>query len=323
MNLPDRWSEVPVCVIGAGYMGSGIAQVLALAGAPVVVVDVDAERATAAVTALREQAATFEQTGLVPAGAAATVAANVSAGADLAAAVPGTQLIIEAVFEDLEVKRDVLGRAEKCARPDAALATNTSSIPIGDLAVALADPGRLLGVHWFNPPQFVPGVELIPGADTRPELAPWLRDLLRQAGKWPAVVSDTPGFVCNRLQFAMFREAVLMLEEGVASAEQIDEVVRGSFGYRLPFFGPFAVADMAGLDVYAGAYQILQQAYGDRFSAPDTLTRLVAEGKLGTKSGGGFLPLTPDQIHDMVRRRDRSYAELLALVDQAAKPRPA
>jgi 3-hydroxybutyryl-CoA dehydrogenase len=316
---PERasWGQTHVCVVGAGYMGSGIAQTLARAGADVVVVDADAERAHAGLARMHEQTRDHVVAGLLPEGSVEAVEARTRAADSIALGSPGSDLVIEAVYENPDLKRAVLAEAEQHAGPEAVIATNTSSIPIGELAVALADPSRFLGLHWFNPPQYVPGVEVIPIEATRAGLADTMQELLRAAGKWPALVSDTPGFVGNRLQFALFREAALMLAEGIATAEQIDEVVRGSFGYRLPFFGPFAIADMAGLDVYAAAFGIMEAAYGERFSVPPQLTELVESGHLGTKSGGGFIDRTADEIARTVARRDRSYVELQALIERA------
>jgi len=303
-----------ICVVGAGYMGSGIGQILACAGSRVLMVDANAERARSAVESSFSQAAEFEARGLRPAGSARAVRERTRAADDLTAGVEEADLVVEAVPEDLALKVNVIQQVERRAPEGAVIATNTSSIPIAALAQPMSDPTRLIGVHWFNPPQFIPGVEVIPGEMTNPGLESRVVEMLRMAGKAPVVVRDSPGFVANRLQFALFREAVLMLEEGIADPGQIDEVVRSTFGFRLPFYGPFAIADMAGLDVYAGAYDTLRAAYGDRLGAPRLLTELVALGRLGVKQGGGFLRLEAEEARSMVEERDRIYATLLNLV---------
>ncbi len=307
------WSDQRVCVLGGGYMGGGIGQILALAGARVTVTDVDEPTAQVRVQAILELARTYVERQLFPAGAEQTIAERLTA-ADLADAAAGVTLVVEAVAEDIEVKRLSLDRVSRMVADGTTIATNTSSIPIATLAPAVHRPERFLGVHWFNPPQFVPGVEIIVGAQTDPAIPPRLAAALAAIGKWPAVVADRAGFVSNRLQFALFREAALMVEEGAATAEQIDEVVRGSFGYRLPFFGPFAIADMAGLDVYQAAFRILEEAYGPRFATPAALAEQVAAGRLGTKTGGGFYERTPAETAELIRRRDRWYAALADLV---------
>jgi 3-hydroxybutyryl-CoA dehydrogenase len=221
--------------------------------------------------------------------------------------------VFEVVFERIDVKHEVLRRIEAAAAPEAIIATNTSAIPIGELAEALERPERFLGVHWFNPAPLLPGIEVIPHETTDRSVIPPILDMLRAAGKEPAVVSDTPGFVCNRLQFALFREAARMVEDGDASPEEIDTIVRASFGFRLALYGPFAVADMAGLDVYANSYVSLQKALGDRFSVPPSLQERVASGDLGIKSGGGYLGLDEDEARELVAARDNAYVQLSRL----------
>ncbi len=159
--------------------------------------------------------------------------------------------MVEAVFERPDVKATAYEEVEAAASGETVIATNTSSIPITELALTLRSPGRFLGVHWFVPPLLVPCVEVIPTRSTDPGVVENVVSALTALGKIAVVVGDGPGFVANRIQFAMFREAARIVEDGVATPEQVDEIVRSSFGFRLPFFGPFTIADMAGLDVYA------------------------------------------------------------------------
>ena len=290
MDWPNR-----VAVIGAGYMGQGIAQVLAGAGCTCVLADVTPERARAAHEQLLAKATTHMQDGLVEDGTVEVLAARVSPAESTAAAVAAADLVIEAVFEDRDIKVKVLRDVASAAPAETAIATNTSSISIEDLAAEVSHPERFLGIHFFNPPQFVPGVEIIPGAGTDDGLVARVQRLLRRAGKLPAVVGDTPGFVANRLQYALFQEAAALVEEGVATPEAVDAVVRSTFGFRLPFYGPFAIADMAGLDIYRGAYRVLEDAYDDRFVAPQALLDLIDEGSLGAKTGRGFVVESKEQ----------------------------
>jgi 3-hydroxybutyryl-CoA dehydrogenase len=309
-GLAASWPAVSVCVVGAGYMGAGIGQVLAGAGADVVLVDADPARAEARAEATIREAADLERAGLLGAGIASAVAAHLRAAAGVAAGVEGRDLVVEAVPEDVILKQSVLREIESYAPADSVIATNTSAIPIALLAKAIHDRSRFLGMHWFNPPQFVPGIEIIPGPETAPHLTGRLADLLRQLDKIPTVVPDTPGFVCNRLQFALFREAAAMVEEGVAGPEDIDAVVRASFGFRLPLYGPFVVADMAGLDVYAGAFATLEAAFGPRFSCPPSLTAKVAAGELGAKSGRGYTAAGSSWTDQDAIARNRAYQRL-------------
>lgn len=284
-----------LAVIGAGYMGGGIALVMAGSGYKVRLADASEAQARAAVERLHAQAADLEALGYVAPGVAQQVADNLSAAADIEAACDGATYVTEAVSEAADVKHGVLERISRAVADDAIIGSNTSAIPIGSLAQSVTRPERFLGVHWMNPAHLMPGVELIPTADTSEAVLDAAARLIRRAGKHPTVVADSPGFVANRLQFALFREAALMVEEGLASPEAVDEVVRNTFGYRLAFFGPFAVGDMAGLDVYAGAYTTLSAAYGPRFAAPQIVLDAVAEGRLGNKAGHGLLGSVSDE----------------------------
>ena len=174
----------------------------------------------------------------------------------------GADLVVEAVLERPDVKLAVYEEIERAAGDDTVIATNTSSIPIAELAAGLRRPNRFLGVHWFVPPLLVPCVEVIRTPSTDERVVEIVVEALTRLGKTPVVVGDGPGFVANRIQFAMFREAARIVEDGIAGPEQVDEVVRSSFGFRLPFFGPFTIADMAGLDVYADIYETLERGLG-------------------------------------------------------------
>jgi 3-hydroxybutyryl-CoA dehydrogenase len=300
-------------VVGAGYMGGGIAQVLALHGYRVTLGDVDGEIAARARVRLVDQARGFEAQGLLPAGAADKIADNLTAAASIEDAVATSDYVAEAVPEDPVIKADILRRISAAAPADAVIGTNTSAIPIGDLAASVTGPERFLGVHWMNPAPFIPGVELIPGPETLPSVVDLAEELIRALGKTPARVADTPGFVANRLQFALYKEAVRIVEEGVANPSQIDDVVSNTFGFRLALFGPFAIGDMAGLDVYESSFRTLEKAYGERFAAPAALTTTVEEGNLGLKSGRGFLDVDPASRESLVAYRDSAYARLSQL----------
>lgn len=302
-------------IVGAGTMGVGFAQVLALGGIECLIADVTADRAIAAREQAIALAARYVELGLMPAGAAETIADRVHPGESVAAAVEPASLVLEAVPEQPELKREVYGRIEAATAEDAVIATNTSAIPITSLSEGLQQPERFLGAHWFNPPQWVPAVELIPSAATDPAVVAGLAETLRALGKRPTVVRDSAGFVANRIQFAMFAEAAAVVAEGVASAEDVDDIVRSSFGFRLPFFGPFAIADMAGLDVYSGAYEALREAHGERFATPALVRELVEQGRVGHKAGAGVLE-PPDDIAAHAERRDQAYAALARLLNE-------
>ncbi len=304
--------KLRVSVVGSGYMGKGIAQTLARAGAIVTLIDRDADVARGALGAMVADVAAAEAAGLTEPGSADVVRRN-SSSADLESGLADAEFVVEAVFEELGVKHEVLAAIEAIVSETAVIGTNTSAIPVSVLATVLRRPERFFGVHWFNPAPYLPGIEIILGEASNPALLDDVMALLVRAGKKPVVVADTPGFIANRLQFALFKEAARMVEDGTATAQQIDEVVKSGFGFRLPLFGPFAIADMAGLDVYANSYATLSASLGSRFDCPPSLEERVANGDLGTKTGGGYLGMSKEEATDMANMRDRSYVALARL----------
>ena len=302
-----------VAVVGAGTMGVGISHVFATNGIATVLVDATPQLSQAARGRSLSLLERLAEAGTVAADRVATAERHLSAAASIADAVQGAELVVEAVVERADVKTSVYETIEASAADAAVIATNTSSIPIAELAAGLRHPDRFLGVHWFVPPLLVPCVEVIPAATTGAQVVDDVVGTLRRLGKAAVVVGDGPGFVANRIQFAMFREAARVVEDGVATAEQVDEVVRSSFGFRLPFFGPFTIADMAGLDVYADIFDTLERGLGPGFAAPAILREHVERGALGVKAGGGFLDLSQTQADALIDRRDRAYVALAGL----------
>lgn len=303
-------------VVGAGYMGGGIAQVLALAGREVVLADVSAEVAVASRERIVIEAGKNAERGIFPADAGEIVAQRVSAAASIEEAVADADFIEEAVPEVIDLKRAILRRIGAAARGDALIGSNTSTISIGALADAIDGTNRFLGVHFSNPAPFIPGVEVIPHASTDPDAVSRIVELLGQCGKVGVPIADVTGFVLNRLQYALFSEAARLVEEGVATAHAIDLIARTTFGFRLPFFGPFAIADIAGLDVYEFCYRSLSEEYPERFAEPGVLREKVEQGRLGVKTGGGFLATSPEAAGDLASYRDEAYAALSALLSR-------
>ena len=262
----------------------------------------------------------FERDELFPSGSTATLRENLHPAASIEDAVADAQYITEAVPESREIKAETLARVSAAAPAGAIIGSNTSAIPINELALSVAGPERFLGVHWMNPAPFIPAVELIATKSTTPHVVDAVEALIRSVGKVPVRVADTPGFVANRLQFALYKEAVRVVDEGLATPAEVDQVVSNAFGFRLALFGPFAIGDMAGLDVYNASYSSLAAEYGDRLASPATLATMVADGKLGLKSGGGFLDIDPDKAADLVAYRNRAYVALAAMRDELGPP---
>lgn len=305
-----------IAVIGSGYMGGGIAQILALAGARVALADVSAEVAQSNYERLLKESDEFVAAGLFPADATERLKENLWAAKDIEEAVTDAEYIEEAVPEVLKIKHSTLGRISAAARPDAIIGSNTSTISIARLAEVVENPERFLGVHFSNPAPFIPGVEVIPHEGTSEATVQVAREIVGETGKETATVKDVTGFVLNRLQYALFHEAAQVVEEGIATAEDVDTLVRTTFGFRLPFFGPFAIADMAGLDVYAFCYKSLQTGFPERFATPRILQEKVDAGQLGTKTGSGFLDVPAERTAELVAYRNKAYVAMQKLIEE-------
>jgi 3-hydroxybutyryl-CoA dehydrogenase len=267
-----------VGVLGGGRMGAGIAHAFLMAGSQVIVVERDADAAAGARDRVRSALDASRDRGLTPASDAFDTAVDVAAFA-------GCDLVVEAVPEDVTLKTDALRRTEAALAPGAALASNTSSIAIGTLAAVLARPADFVGLHFFNPVPASQLVEIVVGPATSPDLAARARDWVEALGKTPITVRDAPGFASSRLGVALGLEAIRMLEQGVASAADIDLAM--TLGYKHPV-GPLRLTDLVGLDVRLGIAEYLHAELGDRFEPPALLRRMVAEGRLGRKTGQGF-----------------------------------
>ncbi|GMA27926.1 3-hydroxyacyl-CoA dehydrogenase [Arenivirga flava] len=289
---------------------------LALSGATVRIADISAEIAQSNYDRLLTEAEQFVADGLFPEDAVERLRANLHPAQSIEEAVADAVFIEEAVPEKIEIKHATLARISKAARPDAIIGSNTSTILIGKLAEAVEGPERFLGVHFSNPAPFIPGVELIPHDGTDEAILPTVEAIVQGTGKQTARIKDATGFVLNRLQYALFHEATQLVDSGIASPEDIDTIVRTTFGFRLPFFGPFAIADMAGLDVYAFCYASLQTEFPERFATPPILQNLVDAGKLGTKTGAGFLDVPADRTPELIAYRNKAYVAMQKLIDE-------
>ncbi|HTD69014.1 MAG TPA: 3-hydroxyacyl-CoA dehydrogenase family protein [Gemmatimonadales bacterium] len=275
-----------VTVVGAGTMGHGIAYAVALAGFEVCLTDSRAEVLPLALGRLNDLLAVAVKRGKLTAEDHAATAGRLRVEHEFAPAVSGAEVIIEAVHEHLGVKQQLFAELERAASPDALLATNTSSLSVADIAAAVQEPSRVVGMHFFNPVHAMKLVEVV----THPRAAPVAVEravaFARALGKEPIVVQDSPGFASSRLGLALGLEAMRMLERGVASAEDIDKAME--LGYNHPM-GPLKLTDLVGLDVRLAIAEYLHQALGEpQFEPPQILRDKVAKGELGKKAGKGF-----------------------------------
>ena len=279
-------SSLRMAVVGGGTMGVGIAYVFAVAGWQVFVVEPDAGRADALRRTLASAAAAGVQRGKLSAEQAQHAAGvpRLGAVADLPL---GLDLVVETVPERYALKREVL--AGIAARQPRVIGTNTSALSIDELAQAVPDAGAFLGMHFFNPVWSLALVELIHGEKTRPEVLDQVRQWVGSIGKTPITVRNVPGFATSRLDLIASLEAMRMLQDGVASAEDIDRAA--VLAYRHPV-GPLRLSDIVGLDVRLDIARALSQSLGERYAPPPILEKLVAEGHLGQKSGRGFFDWT-------------------------------
>jgi 3-hydroxybutyryl-CoA dehydrogenase len=281
-------AKARIAVVGAGLMGHGIAQVFALAGHEVNITDTVVQNLD---TVQSRIAANLRDLGDDE-----SAVARVQPCVDLTEAVRDADFIVEAIAEKLDLKQKLLADIELRARRDAILASNTSVIPITAIMQSLIRKERALGTHWWNPPFLVPLVEVIETQWTSPQAIAYTMDLHKAAGKMPAhVKKDVPGFIGNRLQHALWREAISLVERGICDAKTVDDVVKASFGRRLAVLGPMENADQVGTDLTLAIHDVVLPAIESRPGPSPLLQQLVADGKLGFKSGEGFQSWTPEQ----------------------------
>jgi 3-hydroxybutyryl-CoA dehydrogenase len=306
------WNCEQAAVIGTGMMGPGIAMTLALGGVRATILSRSQESAVAGLTKARSQLKLLADNQLAAPEAAARAEGLLSASADFDASIAAADLVVESAPENMEFKQDLFARMDAIAKPGAVLASNTSGLSITDIASRCSRPERVLTTHFWNPPHLMPLVEIVKGARTDHALAIALKDLLTRCGKVAVLVKrDTPGQLGNRLQIALVREAVNIVQEGIADAEDVDLVAKNGFGMRLPVYGIFEHQDAVGLDMALGIVDSISSDLYNQPKAPDLMRNLVAQGHLGAKSGQGFYDWSKKDINQVRDRRDRFVLDLL------------
>lgn len=292
-----------VAVIGMGSMGPGMAATLSRAGMSVRCFDTSQaardsspERIVLAQSVLDSLDMPNKSTG-----------EEVRIVEDLAVCVDGAGLVIENIPEKLELKLELLQKLDNLVSATCVLASDTSGIPITKMQDGISNPGRIIGMHWSNPPHIIPMIEVIAGKKTDPSVVEWMSEMVRSLNLIPVVVKkDVPGFVENRILYSVMREAVDLVEQGVVSPEDLDTCVSWGIGYKLAVVGPMALLDMAGLDIYEAVGSYLNQELCSRDTVGGFITERTAQGNLGIKTGGGVYSYTPEKIKELQSARAKS-----------------
>jgi 3-hydroxyacyl-CoA dehydrogenase len=301
-----------VAVLGAGTMGHGIAELAALASCNVVLCDISEELLSRALDAINRNLAASERLGELKGTSSAVIMKRIQSATSISEAALSADLVIECLPENLEFKRKIFKRLDETCRPSVILATNTSGLSPTALARDLNHPARVVVAHFWNPPQLIPLVEIVPGEKTSKETIDRTVEWVKALGKRPVrMKKECPGFIGNRLQCALLREALYIVEQGYADVEEVDKAMMYGHGRRLPVTGPFCSADMGGLDIFRDIATYLFADLSNASEPPKLLRRLVEEGSLGLKSGKGFYDWTPEMKENIVNLRKETLKDFL------------
>ena len=299
-----------VGIVGAGTMGAGVAEIFSQFGYTVILYNRSKAGMQRALDRLQSKVA------IAPAPIEKetdVVGAKIHTTHDLTG-LAQVDLISESIAENLEVKQEIFRKLDKICDANTLFTTNTSGLNISQIATAVSHPERFAGVHFFNPPEIVPAVEVIKGAETSDATCTALIDLLKLMKKQPILVQkDVPGFVASRLQFAVVREALHLVEEGIASPADIDAVMKHGLGLRWALLGPLEIADLGGLDIFNTVGSYVAKSMSNATDSPKVLQDLVAAGKLGAKSGSGFYDYPPGKADALITERDERLQEILRI----------
>jgi 3-hydroxyacyl-CoA dehydrogenase len=281
-------------IIGTGTMGPGMGAVLARAGIQTALYDVSSEALERAKAGVDLANGVLERLDAVKADGG-----GITFETDLESALAGCQIVIEAAPERLDLKKELFDAFEQTVADDAILASNTSGIPITNIAADLAHPERVIGMHWSNPPHLIPMIEVIPGEKTAQATIDATVALVKSVGYHAVVEREVPGFVENRILYAILRECLDLVDRGIVDAEGMDTNVRWGIGYKLAVIGPMELIDMAGLDIYKAVGTYLNPDLSTKGEVSSTILDLIEKGRLGIKTGGGLYDYTPEKINEL------------------------
>ncbi len=301
-------------IIGSGTMGPGMAATLARGGMDVRVYDTSEAARQRTPGEVEVASGVLDRIG----GPAAAQKGQVHVTGDLAEAVTTADLVIEAVPENAEIKAQVFTELDRHSRPDAILASNTSGIPISTIQKSVADPSRVVGMHWSNPPHVIPVIEIIAGAQTAPGVVERLRSTVLELGLVPVrVLKDVPGFIENRVLYAIMRECLALVDDEVVAAEELDTCVQWGIGFKLSVIPPLQLLDVAGLDIYNAVASYLNRDLNARQDVSETITSRVGRGELGMKTGQGLFGYTPEQAQELRQKRARKLVAVRKAIESA------
>lgn len=301
-----------VAIIGLGTMGPGMAARLARGGIEVVAYDIAPAAIERARTMLNAAEGVLDNLGIAASGRNVSIRLTDR----IEDALAGADLVIENVPEKEEIKADVYRKIEGLIAQDTIVASDTSGIPITKLQAHISNPARMVGMHWSNPPHIIPMIEVIGGEQTAPETVQIIRDFIRSLGLLPVLLKkDIPGFVENRVLYALLREVVDLVERGVIEPADIDTCVSWGIGYKLAVVGPMALLDMAGMDIYHSVSSFLNKDLCDRKDVAPLVREQMAAGKLGIKSGEGVYSYTPESIAELQSERARKLVAIRRILE--------
>lgn len=309
-----------LAMIGAGTMGAGIGLCFARAGYDVTLFSQTRAGLERALRHVQRSLDLFVREGGVSPEAAEATLRRIRTTARLKTALDGAQFVIESVPEQLKLKQDLFCKLEALCAANTILATNTSGLSISAIASVCARPQRVIGLHWANPAEFVPLVEVIPGQKTSKAVTSTTYRLAERLGKMPVVIKkEAPGFASNRLQFAMLREALHLVEAGIVSAADADRVLKGGVGFRYPWLGALETADLGGLDVFHTIAAYLFKELSTATAPPEFFTEIVRAGKLGIKTGAGFYEYAEGDRERILNARDQFFVRQLRTIEALRK----
>lgn len=309
-----------IAIIGAGTMGAGISLIFAKSGYDVNLHDVNSQQLDLALERIQRSLELFQKEGLILPEKAKISKSKITIKSNLEESLDRCHFVLETVPEKLALKQGLFKQFESLCPVDTILATNTSGLSITSIASVCKHPERVGGMQWSNPAEFIPLVEVVRGEKTSDEVMETIYKLTEKLEKIPvAVQKDIPGFVGNRLQFAILREALHLVESGVISPKDVDRTLKGGFGFRYPWLGPLETADLGGLDVFYSISKYLFKELSTMSEPPEFFQKLIKEGKFGIKSGRGFYDYEKISKEEILSKRDLYFIRQLKLINEIKK----